>query len=590
MVKVLRPPEEVIRLDDTVDGEIPVTRNGGGRGRSDKGGRGKGRGKGENGKGPTVKPHKGLRPLMQKYERPAEGELKVKGDHKLAAQVRNRKQQDEEAVFMLAKSEVLQTEQSGFIEAENKDDRTWRITQDEIEASAGVGVAQKRFSFSLPYGPYKSAFARNGQYMLAGGRKGHVTLLHCDTMKILAELQLKETVRAVQPLHNHLMFAVAQKKYMFIYDHQGKEIHCVKRMREPTHLEFLPYHYLLASASDGAELCYRDISTGNEVAVLKTHLGPARSMRQNPQNAILHLGHSQGLVSLWTPTIKEPVVKVFCHTGHVTGIACHGNYMVTSGADSYWKVWDLRKYETLHSFRTFGHAAVDIDVSMTGLVALGFGSHFQVWKDAFSSARPQRPYMTDEFPGKALESVRFRPFEDVCGVGHSDGFCALLIPGAGLANVDSLEANPFETKKDRKSKEVKSLLEKLPPESIMLDPTRIGSINAAVVKKLTEEARKKEEEEAAAKKKPVKKMRGKNKVGKRLKRKHLQEGVAQRDKAKGRVDGQDGSSDDEDSDEEEPADTKAGKSSGDANSGSKPVPPGTGAALSRFYNKRRRKT
>jgi hypothetical protein len=48
-------------------------------------------------------------------------------------------------------------------------------------------------------------------------------------------------------LHDHSHYAVAQKKYVFIYDRDGVELHCLKSHIEPTRLEFLPYHWLLAS-------------------------------------------------------------------------------------------------------------------------------------------------------------------------------------------------------------------------------------------------------------------------------------------------------------------------------------------------------
>merc|ERR1719401_2360212 len=180
-------------------------------------------------------------------------------------------------------------------------------------------------------------------------------------MKILAEVQVKETVRAVKALHNHTMFAVAQKKYAYIYDNNGIELHCIKDHKYPTHLTFLPYHYLLVSAGEMADLHYRDISTGQPVSRLRTHLGPCRSITHNPKNAVVHLGHSNGTVTMWTPTVKEPVVKIFTHAGHVTGMAVHGNHMITAGADGIWKVWDLRKYESLSAFRCFGHAASDLE-------------------------------------------------------------------------------------------------------------------------------------------------------------------------------------------------------------------------------------
>jgi hypothetical protein len=65
--------------------------------------------------------------------------------------------------------------------------------------------------------------------------------------KLGCELQLGETVRDARWLHNNQLFAVAQKKYVYIYDRAGVEIHCLKKHIEVTNMEFLPYHYLLAT-------------------------------------------------------------------------------------------------------------------------------------------------------------------------------------------------------------------------------------------------------------------------------------------------------------------------------------------------------
>lgn len=150
---------------------------------------------------------------------------------------------------------------------------------------------------------------------------------------------------------------------------------------------------------------------------------------------------------------------------------------------------DLRKFEVLQTLP--GHAKT-LDFSQKGLLATSTGSFVQILGD-FSGSQNYSRYMTHSIAkGYQIQKVMFRPYEDVLGLGHSMGWSSILIPGSGEPNFDSWVANPFETPKQRREKEVRSLLDKLPPETIMLDPKKIGTLKPRTKR----EKRSKEEREA----------------------------------------------------------------------------------------------
>lgn len=122
------------------------------------------------------------------------------------------------------------------------------MRQDEITQSAGAETAQKRFDLALTEaGPYVFDYSRNGRELLLGGRKGHVATMDWREGTLGCEINLGENVRDVKWLHNNQYFAVAQKKYAYIYDRNGVELHCLRKLMDVSHMEFLPYHFLLAT-------------------------------------------------------------------------------------------------------------------------------------------------------------------------------------------------------------------------------------------------------------------------------------------------------------------------------------------------------
>ncbi|KAI0317558.1 BING4CT-domain-containing protein [Amylostereum chailletii] len=386
---------------------------------------------------------------------------------------------------LLKDAEILATNDVGKVEVEGEMERTWRISQDEIEKEVGGDAAKGRREMVLDGGPYRSRYTRNGRHMAIVGQKGHVATFDWQTGTMHSELQLQETCRDITFLQDHSHYAVAQKKYVFIYDRDGVELHRLKSHVEPTRLEFLPFHWLLASIGNTGYLKYQDTSTGQLVVEHRTKLGACTTMTQNQHNAVIYLGHQNGTVTLWTPNMPDPVVRVLTHIGPVCSAAVDpssgGRYMATAGADGTVKVWDCRNWKgVVREWGARGGSA-QVEWSQRGCLAVASGGTVNVHSrpsihQPFSAHVLPPLYLTHPIPHRPLNSLRFCPFQDILTIGHGAGLSSILVPGSGEPNFDSAEADPFENKKARREREVKALLDKIQPDMIALDPEFVGSL------------------------------------------------------------------------------------------------------------------
>lgn len=470
----------------------------------------------------------------EKYTRGERNTHKDVTDLKLKSSIKRDERHTAKAITAAARAEILLPSASGYMAGGGGDggdiSKTWQFSQKDIVESVDARSAAKAMTLSLPqYGPYTHTFNRNGRALLLAGRKGHVALLNWQTQKLHREFQVNETIRDACFLHDESMYALAQKKYVYIYDNAGVELHCLRNHVDVNSLAFLPYHFLLVSIGQTGYLKYQDTSTGANVCEHRTRLGACDVMTTNPHNAIVLCGHKSGVLTMWSPNQTTPLVKMFCHNGPLQAAAvdAEGRHLVTSGLDGVVKVWDVRTYKELHAYTTH-RPATTIDISDTGALALAYGPHVQVWRHALAT-KAVSPYLNDCHAGESVTRVRFCPYEDVLGVARDVAFSTMLVPGAGQANFDSYAANPFQTKKQRRESLVQGLLEKLAPDMIALDEHDGGGGGSSAIgtMDLTSKADQHRDRVLAARKRreeaePPKlknKARGRNKSSKRFQRK-----------------------------------------------------------------------
>uniref|UniRef100_A0A0K0EKY8 BING4CT domain-containing protein n=1 Tax=Strongyloides stercoralis TaxID=6248 RepID=A0A0K0EKY8_STRER len=432
----------------------------------------------------------------------------------------SKKQKLVSRVDFLARAEIMNTEEDGFIEVEEDDEPTYFISQRYIKESVDIASASKGFDLVLDkYGPYNFDFTPNGRHLVIGGRVGHLASFDWMTKHLHCEINTREEIRCVKWLHNEQLFAAGQLRWTHIYDRKGVEVHCIKQLDKVVSMEFLPRHFLLVTGNQKGFLSYLDVTMGKMVSQFQTRQGPLITMGQNPSNAIILTGSYNGKVSMWSPNVREPLVEMLAHKSNVSSMCIDstGTYLATAGADKFLRIWDLRNLTPLHAYRLPSMPSC-LAFSQKNCIAVGSENVVNIYNDSHLGTM-KTPYLRYKCSG-AINKLQFCPYEDVLGVGHSTGYTSLLIPGSGDPNFDGYRVNPYETKKQRQEREVRQLLDKIQPEFITLDTMEINKVNTEKLEDTfaykTKILRVKSD---MPKYVPKKKARGKSKVGRHEQRK-----------------------------------------------------------------------
>lgn len=115
------------------------------------------------------------------------------------------------AAVSAARSEILLTEQRGFLETDGTE-KAYQISQKKILDEVDLQTKKKAIDLKLPYGPYHTRYQNNGQSYCIGGEKGHIAIINAHHNTLTTEFNVKETVNDLTFLHDSTVLAVGQKK------------------------------------------------------------------------------------------------------------------------------------------------------------------------------------------------------------------------------------------------------------------------------------------------------------------------------------------------------------------------------------------
>ncbi|ELA41602.1 uncharacterized protein VICG_01350 [Vittaforma corneae ATCC 50505] len=339
-------------------------------------------------------------------------------------------------------------------------------TQQYIQNNVNLYTKEKAINISLENGPYKCTYTHNGSHMLVNNKNGYISGFNTQNLQLCFESNIEDSIYDTKWLHNEQYFATAQEDCVFVYDKMGRELHAVRDMKSTRMIEFLPYHFLLAGTTTSGFMNYLDTSTGEIVSSLFISDKNPSCIKASPTNGVVHLGSKNGQVSLWSPSQKSFLMKIKCHKSTVTNVELDrsGVHMITTGNDNRIAVFDIRNtYRPMKSIgtKTSVHFSA---LSQRNLLAFGFSDKIAVLKDFHNKESCVMKYKTSGI----VSSLEFCSHEDILTIGHSNGFCSIVVPGSGDPVYDTTEVSPFMSAKGRNNLEVKKLLEKIPADMIAL--------------------------------------------------------------------------------------------------------------------------
>jgi len=417
-------------------------------------------------------------------------ELELRGRHSRYAGGRLVRQEEarREALLETARAEQLHTESAGLLQAA-EGYRTTHITQQDIHQEAKRVTQHKMFTLTLPYGPYKFDYLNDGRQLALAGEKGHLASFDWLTKKSAVDLNLKESLHDVCFLEDRNRIAVAQKKYVSIYDDKGTEVHVIRQMSDIHTMSYSRPHMLLTTFSLQGFLSYLDVSIGKLITSTHTGARGGQPMAISPYSGVTAVGECGGVVSLWTPNSDKSVMKILAGKSPLKCVEFGqgGRHMVVGTRDRRMSVYDARNFGAELCSTVVPQGVYELSVSQTGLVAVGGVRQVLIYSGLKQASLAH--YMKHALRSPA-HHLQFCPYDEVLGVSTLSTFQSLVVPGSGEARLDSEDSLMFQTEAQRGGRLIRDNLNKIPHELITLDPHTIRQMDEKTTAEKMEERKK----------------------------------------------------------------------------------------------------
>lgn len=343
-----------------------------------------------------------------------------------------------------------------------EDQLSQKYTQDYLKKNVNLYLAEKAIKLDLNHSisGYKTCYNENGSHSLIYNKEGYMASFDTQKLNLQFELSNNEPIYNACYLHNEEYIAVAHKN-LFIYNNNGQELHCVRKIQNINHMEFLPNHFLLGNITyfrGKNKLEYLDTSIGEIIASLELVNNPITTCNFD---GIICLGNHDGTIDLRAPKQNNPLMKVKAHK-NIKEIKTTYNKLFVSTQDPLLKVFDLRNY--FKPLYTIKDVFVNkMAISGTEKLAINSYKNIQI---IFENKLVQKIPLNS-----MVESLCYHPFEDILTVSTKFSYENFIIPNSCNHGYNADVISPYMTRKEKRELEVKKLLEKIPPDLISYNST-----------------------------------------------------------------------------------------------------------------------